>query len=127
MPGQSERDSVKADDHSLIYSLHADQPMFPSEPLNLLHIAVNRRTKEGKVIGAQNAISIEKGLKALTINAAWQIKMEDKIGSIKKGKYADFVILNQNPFTIPTSEIRNIKVIQTIVNGRTTYIKPSLE
>ena len=117
----------KADDHSLIYSVHADQPMFPSEPLNLLHIAVNRRTKEGKVIGAQNAISVKKGLKALTINAAWQIKMEDKIGSIKKGKYADFVILNQNPFTIPTSEIQNIKVLQTIVNGRTTYVEHSSE
>ena len=117
----------KADDNSLIYSLHADQPMFPSEPLNLLHIAVNRRTKEGKVIGAHNAISVENGLKALTINAAWQIKMEKKIGSIKRGKYADLVVLNQNPFTIPKSEIKNIKVIQTIVNGRTTYLQPSSE
>ena len=41
--------------------------------------------------------------------------MEDKIGSIKKGKYADFVILNQNPFTIPKSEIKNIEGIRRSV------------
>ena len=99
--------------------------MFPSEPLSLLHTAVNRRTKEGDYIGIHNAISVMQGLKALTINAAWQIKMEKKIGSIRKGKYADFVILDQNPLTVPTSEIRNIKVKQTIVNGKTAYIQPS--
>ena len=115
----------EADRNSLIYSLHADQPMFPSEPLSLLHTAVNRRTKEGDYIGTHSAISVMQGLKALTINAAWQIKMEKKIGSIRKGKYADFVILDQNPLTVPTSEIRNIKVKQTIVNGKTAYIQPS--
>jgi predicted amidohydrolase YtcJ len=60
----------------------------------------------------------------LTINAAWQIKMEKKIGSIKKGKYADLVILDQNPLSVPTSELRNIQVMQTIVNGNTIYKYP---
>ncbi|HIN39280.1 MAG TPA: hypothetical protein EYM84_03305, partial [Flavobacteriales bacterium] len=115
-----------ADEHSLIYSIHADQPMFPSEPLSLLHSAVNRKTKEGKVMGGHNAISVEQGLKALTINAAWQLKMENKIGSIKKGKYADLVILDQNPMSVPIAELRNIKIMQTIVNGNTAFILPSL-
>jgi hypothetical protein len=117
----------RADEHSLIYSLHADQPMFPSEPLSLLHSAVNRRTKEGKVMGGHNTISVKQGLEALTINAAWQVKMENKIGSIKKGKYADLVILDRNPLSVPPSELRNIQVMQTIVNGKTAYIYPSSE
>jgi hypothetical protein len=117
----------EADEHSLIYSIHADQPMFPSEPLSLLHSAVNRKTKEGMVMGGHNAISVEQGLKALTISAAWQLKMEDKIGSIKKGKYADLVILDQNPMSIPKVELRNVKVMQTIVNGNTAFIHPSLQ
>ena len=112
-----------ADQNSLIYSIHADQPMFPGEPLSLLQTAVNRRTEGGDLIGSNNAISVMMGLKALTINAAWQIKMEKKIGSIKKGKYADFVVLDQSPLTVPISEIRNIKVIQTIINGKTAYIR----
>ena len=112
-----------ADRNSLIYSIHADQPMFPGEPLSLLQTAVNRRTEGGDLIGSNNAISVMMGLKALTINAAWQIKMEKKIGSIKKGKYADFVVLDQSPLTVPISEIRNIKVIQTIINGKTAYIR----
>ena len=62
-------------------------------------------------------------LKALTINAAWQIKMEEKIGSIKVGKYADFVVLDKNPLTIPKSELRKINVMATIVNGNTIFKK----
>ena len=65
------------------------------------------------------------GLKALTINAAWQIKMEDKIGSIAPGKYADFVIIDQNPLTIDSTKIKDIQVLQTIVNGNTIYKKYS--
>lgn len=111
-----------ADANELVYSLHADQPMFPSEPFSLMHTAVNRKTKEGIDIGPDQAISVQKALQALTINAAWQIKMEDKIGSIKVGKYADFVIVDQNPLIVATEELRNIKVNRTIVNGQTVFL-----
>ena len=112
-----------AEENLLIYSLHADQPMFASEPLALLHTAVNRKTRDDYSIGKHNIVSVMSGLKALTINAAWQIKMEDKIGSIKVGKYADLVILNQNPLEIPVSDIRNIQINRTIVNGNTIFSK----
>lgn len=110
-----------ADENDLVYSLHADQPMFPSEPFSLMHTAVNRKTKEGIDIGSQHAITVEQALRALTINAAWQIKMEDKIGSIKVGKYGDFVVVDRNPLISDKEELRTIKVLQTIVNGNTTY------
>ena len=94
--------------------------MFASEPFSLMHTAVNRRTREGSKIGAGHAISVEEALKAVTINAAWQIKMEDRIGSIRVGKLADFVIVDRNPLETPKSELRTITVDQTIVNGQTT-------
>ena len=112
-----------AENNSLIFSLHADQPMFESDPLSLLHTAVNRKTRDGKIIGKPNKISVEQGLKSLTIYAAWQIKMENKIGSIKPGKYADFVIIDQNPMMVDPDKIKDIHVLQTIVNGNIIYNK----
>ena len=113
----------EAENNSLIFSLHADQPMFESNPLSLLHTAVNRKTRDGKIIGQSNKISVEQALKSLTINAAWQIDMETKIGSIKPGKYADFVILDQNPMMVDPKKIRDISVLQTIVSGNIIYKK----
>jgi predicted amidohydrolase YtcJ len=97
--------------------------MFESDPLSLLHTAVNRETRAGKIVGKSNKISVEQGLKSLTINAAWQIKMENKIGSIKPGKYADFVVIDQNPMMVDHDKIKDIHVLQTIVNGNIIYKK----
>ena len=104
-------------DNSLKFSLHADQPMFPSKPFSLLSTAVNRKTKENTVIGKQSSITAYQGLEALTIHAAWQIKMDEKIGSIRKGKYADLIVLDKNPLDVDKNELRNIKVLETFVHG----------
>jgi hypothetical protein len=110
-----------AEKHFLRYSLHADQPMFQSAPLHLIHTAVNRKTKEGKLIGSHNRVTVESALKAMTIHSAWQIKMDDKIGSIKVDKYADFVILAENPFEVSIEKIKDIQILETIVNGNTIF------
>jgi len=99
------------------YSLHADQPMFESNPFRLIQTAVERQTKEGDTLGFNQRITVLNGIKAMTINAAWQIHMEDKIGSLKKGKYADFVILDKNPLKIASNELQHIKIIKTVING----------
>ncbi len=101
----------------IIYSMHTDQPMFESKPFRLIQTAVERQTKEGDTLGFNQRISILNGIKAMTINAAWQIHMEDKIGSLKKGKYADFIVLDKNPLKIPSSQLENIKIIKTVING----------
>ena len=107
----------------LTFSLHADQPMFESAPLSLIHTAVNRKTRYGKPIGRENKISILEALKAMTIYAARQINMEKKIGSITPGKYADLVILDQNPLKVAPEKLKDIKVKRTIINGCSVFIQ----
>lgn len=108
---------ASARDNGIKYSFHADQPMFESKPFRLIQTAVERQTIEGDTIGYQQRVRVMDGLKAMTINAAWQIHKENKIGSLKKGKYADFIILDKNPLAIPVGELDKINVLQTYVNG----------
>ncbi|VAV84457.1 twin-arginine translocation signal domain protein [hydrothermal vent metagenome] len=108
---------LSAQNKGIKFSLHADQPMFESNPLRLIQTAVERQTKEGDTLGFNQRISTLNALKAMTINAAWQIHMEDKIGSLKKGKYADFVILDKNPLIVPIHKIQDIKILKIVVNG----------
>lgn len=99
-------------------SLHSDSPMYPPNPLLTVKTAVTRRTSSGQVIGKEQAISVEDALKAITINAAWQMHAEDQIGSLEVGKQADFVILDQNPLSILPAQIGKIKLMATYLNGK---------
>jgi predicted amidohydrolase YtcJ len=69
----------------------------------------------------RQGMSLEQALRAVTIDAAWQLRMEDKIGSLEAGKYADIVILDQNPFEVESMQIHRIKVLGTIMGGKFTH------
>ncbi len=56
-----------------------------------------------------------------TINSAWQMHMERDTGSIEVGKYADLVVLSQNLFEVPTEQISDTTVLQTILGGKVVY------
>ncbi len=86
----------------------------PLSPLYGIHEAVNFPSEEIK-------ISIEEALKAYSINNAIALSVDDWLGNIKENKIADFIILNKSPFDVDSSEIRNLKVIQTYVNGKCVY------
>lgn len=105
----------------LYFSLHADAPMYPEEPLSLLQTAVTRETREGIIIGPREAISVMDGLRALTVYSAWQLNMEKKIGSIDIGKYADLVILDKNPLKVSPRSLREIRVVNTYINGEEVW------
>jgi len=113
----------EAQKRNIKYAMHADQPMFESQPFRLIQTAVERMTKEGDTLGFNQRITVLEGLKAMTYNAAWQIFMEDKLGSLTKGKYADFIVVDKNPLTISTKELQNIKVLKTFVNGNEIKFK----
>ena len=104
-------------------SLHADNPMYPVEPLSLIQTAVVRKTKQGRYIGQDESIAILDGLRSVTINAAWQLHMEDKIGSIEVGKYADFVVLEKNPLKVSAENLSSISVLKTYVNGEQLFVQ----
>ncbi len=99
-------------------SLHADQPMYPEDPLSLVQTAVNRSGREGEIIGESESIDIRQALEAVTIHGAWQLGLEDRLGSIEVGKDADLVILDANPLITQPSLLRKIQVLATFVSGR---------
>jgi predicted amidohydrolase YtcJ len=99
-------------------SLHNDSPMFPSDPLILMQTAVTRKTRNGEVIGDDQGITINEAIKAVTIDAAYQLFLDDKIGSLEIGKLADLVVLSDNPQKVDPNRLDKIKIIETYREGR---------
>jgi predicted amidohydrolase YtcJ len=85
--------------------------------------AVNRVSRNGEVIGADERVSPYQALQAITSSAAYQYFEEDRKGTLKEGKLADLVILDQNPLKVDPMEIKDIKVLETIKEGQTVYKK----
>lgn len=106
------------------FSIHLDTPVTPMRPLQAVWSAVNRLTRSGRVIGPDERISAAEALRAVTIDAAWQAHDEANTGSIEVGKLADFVILSENPIAVEPMRIRDIRVVETIVGGKTVYVAP---
>jgi predicted amidohydrolase YtcJ len=97
---------------------------YPSGPIpaNIgLWAAVSRETFNGNVICPAERLSVQEALRTYTIWAAKHIFMEDKIGSIEVGKYADLVVWNRDMYNIPTIELRDIKALMTILEGKIVY------
>jgi len=100
------------------FTIHTDSPSSPIGVLREMRVAVTRKTRSGKyVLGADEAITVDDAIKAVTINAAWQIFEEDTRGSLKVGKLADFTILSRNLKKIPPEEWKNVEIIGTYLSG----------
>ncbi len=105
----------------ITFTIHHDAPVTPPDLITAVYAAVNRKTRSGMILGSNERITPIEALKAITINGAYQLQEEDRKGSIKAGKIADFVILDQNPLTISPENLRNIKVLETIKEGNSVY------
>ncbi|BBB31205.1 amidohydrolase [Neptunomonas japonica JAMM 1380] len=104
----------------LKFSVHTDAPVTPISPLQLLWSTVNRQSVSGNTIGEEQKISTMQAIRSMTIDAAWQVFQEKNRGSIEQGKFADLVLLSGNPLENP-KDIKQIKVLETIVDGVTVY------
>jgi predicted amidohydrolase YtcJ len=104
-------------------SLHSDMPMAPGKPLFLMWAAVNRMTDSGRVYAASQALTPMQALRAVTLDAAYTLRLEDELGSISTGKRADFTILEQHPLEIAKTKIKDIGVAATVVEGKVYAIK----
>ena len=82
-------------------ALHSDFTMAPAQPLNHAWVAVNRIGDSGEVAGPEERLTLGQALRAITIDAAFVLGMEDEIGSVRAGKRADFTVREADPFEEP--------------------------
>ena len=92
--------------------------MAPAMPLNSAWVAVNRIAESGAVMCPQERVSVEAAKRAITIDAAYILGMEDEVGSIRSGKKADFTVLEQDPFEVAPEALRDIPIWGTVFEGR---------
>lgn len=105
----------------LRFSNHTDFSVTPMEPMRMMHSAMTRRARSGTVIGPDEVVDAMTALRAITIDAAWQIREEDTKGTLEVGKLADLVILDANPLTVPVENLLNIGVVETFKEGVSVY------
>ena len=100
------------------FTLHTDSPSSPIGVLRMMRVAVTRKTRSGKyVLGHDEKITVNDAIKAVTINAAWQIFEEDTRGSLEVGKLADFTVLTRNLKKLPPEEWKSVEIVGTYLAG----------
>lgn len=107
--------------NGLRFSTHLDAPVVPVTSLLRLWAPVSRQTYAGELLGPEQRITVMQSIRAMTIDAAWQMHLDDKLGSIEVGKYADLVVLDRNPLSTPVTELQSIEITQTVVGGVAIY------
>jgi len=100
---------------------HTDFVVTPLDQMFVVWTAVNRASRSGAVIGADQRVTTLEELKAITVNAARQYREDDVKGSLEVGKLADLVVLGGNPLTVDPRAIKDIRVVETIKDGETVY------
>lgn len=104
----------------------SDWPVAPATPLEGIYAAVTRRTLDDKNPNGwypEQKISIEQALKCYTANNAYAGFQENKLGMLKKGMLADFVVLSENLFKMAPEKIKDVKVLRTVVDGKEVFTK----
>jgi hypothetical protein len=102
------------------FTYHSDSPISPVGPLRYISEGVDRLWQKPprEVLGPNERITVDDAIRAVTINAAYQLMSDDKIGSLEVGKQADMVILDQNPRKSAPEKIASIKVRETWIDGK---------
>ena len=102
------------------FTLHSDTPVSPVGPLSYISEEVTRlwQLPPQKALGPDQAVTVDDAIRAVTIDAAYQLFADDLVGSLEVGKQADLVILEKNPRQTAPADIRNIKVKGTWIDGK---------
>jgi hypothetical protein len=106
---------------------HTDFNVSPLDQIFTIHTAVNRVSRSGRVMGAEECVTPLEALEAITIDGARMYGEEATKGSIEVGKLADFAILSANPLTVPPATIKTIRIAETIKEGKTVWRRPAGE
>jgi len=103
-------------------SFHSDWNVTPIEPLRYIQNAVTRVMRDGgEVLNPAERVTAEQAIKAITLDAAWQCRMDDIAGSLEVGKRADLVVLEKDPTAVGPATIRSIAVLETWLDGARRY------
>lgn len=114
-------------DLGLTLSIHCDAPVTPMGPLFTAWCAVNRLTASGRLHGPNERITAFEALRAVTLGAAETLDLQDRIGSIAPGKYADFAVLADDPLQVDPMRICEIRVDSTVLGGRIQPCPPQCD
>jgi predicted amidohydrolase YtcJ len=107
------------------FAIHSDFSLVltPIDPLTAVWIAVNRLALDGETVYAPGErIGVDRAMKAITIDAAHVLRRDHQLGSIEAGKFADFTVLNADPYECDPIEIRDIGVYATVLSGQVFHI-----
>ncbi len=104
--------------HGVPLAIHSDAPITPLGPLFTAWCAVNRLTSSGRVLGAGERISVADALYAITLGAAFTLRLDDRIGSIEVRKFADFCVLDDDPLTTAPEALKDLRIAGTVLGGR---------
>lgn len=99
------------------FAVHSDFTMAPARPLNNAWVAANRINLSGEVMCPDERASLHAAIKAITINAAYMLGLEDEVGSLRFGKKADFTILEADPYDVGAEGLRDIPIWGTVFEG----------
>jgi hypothetical protein len=91
--------------------------------MRVIWTAVNRTSRSGAIIGANERLTPYEALKAITDWSAYQHFEENEKGTLENGKLADMVILDKNPLKVAPDSIKDIQVVETIKEGETVFEK----
>lgn len=99
----------------------SDWPVVTLNPFAGIDSAVNAKTLSGEVWLPSHSLTVEEALRAYTVSPPKAVHQESRLGTLEAGKLADFVILVDDPLTIPAEHLAEVKVAQTIVGGKVVY------
>jgi hypothetical protein len=102
----------------------SDWTVAPLDPILGIYAATGRETSDGKNPNGwypDQKLSVEQALKCYTVNNAYSVNMENKLGQLKTGYLADFVVLDKNLLRLSPDQIKAVKVLQTVVDGKTVF------
>ncbi len=99
-------------------AIHSDAPVTPLGPLFTAWCAVNRLTPSGRVLGTAERITVPKALHAITLGAAFTLRLDHEIGSLECGKRVDFCVLEDDPLAVDPAALKDIAVWGTVLSGR---------
>ncbi|MEC7106972.1 MAG: amidohydrolase family protein [Pseudomonadota bacterium] len=110
------------EDLGIRWTVHSDDPVTEMNPLRCIENAVTRNMwRSDQLLSPEERVPVEAALRAMTIDAAWQCHSDHEVGSLEVGKFADFVVLAEDPLAVDPERLAQIQVLETWVGGRQVF------